>query len=54
VEAASGDRRAIQQAYLVPLGDVKTTVLASDRVDLERCGEIHPLYGLDLAALCLR
>lgn len=54
VEAATVDQRAVRQAYLVPLGDVKTTVLASDRVDLAHCGEIHPLYGIDLAALCLR
>jgi peptide/nickel transport system substrate-binding protein len=53
-EAAALDRRLVDQAYLVPLGEAKTTVLASDRVDLEHCSTESPIYGVDLADVCLK
>jgi peptide/nickel transport system substrate-binding protein len=53
-EAAALDRRIVERAYVVPLGEAETTVLASDRVDLEHCSTISPIYGVDLADVCLR
>jgi peptide/nickel transport system substrate-binding protein len=53
-EAAALDRRVVEQAYVVPLGEAKTTVLASDRVDLDHCSTISPIYGVDLADVCLK
>ena len=51
---AAVDRRLVEQAYIVPFGNRKLTVLYSDRIDAERCTLWHPVYTVDLTKLCLR
>jgi peptide/nickel transport system substrate-binding protein len=51
---AAVDRRLVEQAYIVPFGNRKLTVLYSDRIDTDRCTLWHPVYTVDLTRLCLR
>jgi hypothetical protein len=48
------DRRVVEEAHVVPMGNRKLTVLYSDRIDADGCTLWHPVYGLDLTRLCLR
>lgn len=51
---AAIDRRVIDRAHVAPLGTRKLTALFSERMDTgEDCDVVHPLYGTDLASLCL-
>ena len=40
-------------ATATPLGYERAPVLLAERMDAENCAVVHPLFGLDLAALCL-
>ncbi len=51
---AALDRRVVQGALVAPLGVATTGVLLSERLDADNCLTYNPLYGTDLAALCLR
>ena len=51
---AAIDRRIVEEAHVVPLGNREDTVLYSDRIDADDCTLWHPVYGLDLTRLCLR
>jgi ABC-type transport system substrate-binding protein len=51
---AAVDRQLAQRAYLVPLGYAKRTTFVSDRVKLEGCALVHPVYGNDLSSFCGR
>jgi peptide/nickel transport system substrate-binding protein len=51
---AAVDRTLAQRAYLVPLGYLKRTTFVSDRVKLDGCALVHPVYGNDLSSFCGR
>jgi peptide/nickel transport system substrate-binding protein len=51
---AAVDRKLAERAYLVPLGYVKRTTFVSDRVKLDGCALVHPVYGNDLSSFCGR
>ena len=51
---AAVDRKLAEGAYLVPLGHVKRTTFVSDRVKLDDCAIVHPVYGNDLSSFCGR
>lgn len=44
----------VDEAYAAPLGTRTTPAFFSDRVDVQGCAVFHPLFGVDLASLCLR
>lgn len=48
------DRTVIGDAIVAPYGVATTGVLLSERLDAENCLRFSPVYGLDLAGLCLR
>ncbi len=50
---AAADERVVAEAYATPLGYERAPVLLSERMDAENCAVLHPVFGLDLAALCL-
>lgn len=51
---AALDRHIVEEAYIAPYGHRKLTAYASDRIDFARCTPAHPVFGIDLARLCLR
>lgn len=54
-DAAAIDRRIAEQAHIVPLGNGRTTVFLSERMEAGReCSRVHPVYLLDYTSLCLK
>jgi peptide/nickel transport system substrate-binding protein len=51
---AAVDRRLLDEAHVAALGHAKLTVFYSDRIDFDNCTLWHPVYTLDLGALCLK
>jgi hypothetical protein len=51
---AAADARVVDQAYAIPLGMPTYPTFLSERIDTEDCTRVSPVFGLDLAALCLR
>ena len=50
---AAADERVVSEGYAIPLGYERRPLLLSERMDAENCELVHPLFGLDLASLCL-
>jgi len=48
------DRTVTRGAIVAPYGVATTGVLLSERLDAANCLRFSPVYGLDLAGLCLR
>jgi peptide/nickel transport system substrate-binding protein len=51
---ASADERVVGEAYAIPLGSQRRPTLFSERIDLDDCTRVHPVFGLDLSSLCLK
>jgi hypothetical protein len=51
--AAELDRRLLERAHIIPFGHSPFRASFSARVP-EECRVLHPLYGVDLARLCVR
>jgi hypothetical protein len=51
---ASADERLVGEAYAIPLGSQRRPTLFSERIDIEDCTRVHPVFGLDLSSLCLK
>ena len=47
------DQRIVSEAYAIPLGSELWPSLFSERVDTDNCARSHPVFGVDLSALCL-
>jgi len=48
------DERLVEEAYVAPLGSRRQPTFFSERIDVQGCEIFHPVFGTDLAALCLR
>jgi len=51
---AAADERVVTEAFAAPLGYERAPVLLAERMDTDNCEVVHPVFGLDLATLCLR
>ena len=47
------DQRIVSEAYAIPLGSELWPSLFSERIDVDNCARSHPVFGVDLSALCL-
>ena len=48
------DEDVVGRAYGAPYGVATAGVLASERLDMQRCARFHPVVGMDYSSLCLR
>ena len=48
------DRRLVEEAYVAPLGSQRLPTFLSERIDVQGCATFHPIFGVELASLCLR
>jgi peptide/nickel transport system substrate-binding protein len=48
------DRRVIEKSYVAPYGSEELTTFMSERMDVENCSLVHPLYGNDYTSFCLK
>ena len=53
-EWAAIDADVVTRAYGAPYGVATAGVLASERLDMERCARFHPVFGMDYSSVCLR
>jgi len=53
-EWASVDEDVVGRAYDAPYGVATAGVLASERLDMQRCARFHPVVGMDYSSVCLR
>jgi peptide/nickel transport system substrate-binding protein len=53
-EWAALDADVVERAYRAPYGFATAGVLASQRLDMERCARFHPVVGMDYSSICLR
>ncbi|HUR84506.1 MAG TPA: ABC transporter substrate-binding protein [Solirubrobacteraceae bacterium] len=53
-EWAKLDREVIENADVAVYGNELSTVFYSDRMDVENCGGVHPVYKVDWALFCLK
>jgi peptide/nickel transport system substrate-binding protein len=53
-EWAGVDEEVVNRAYRAPYGVETAGVLASKRLDMQRCARFHPVSGMDYSSLCLR
>jgi hypothetical protein len=51
---AEADELVVTEGYAAPLGTERRPGFFSERIDVENCARFHPLFGVDLAALCLK
>lgn len=51
---AAVDERVVDEALASPLGSERKPAFLSDRLDAANCFRFHPVFGVDLASLCLR
>jgi hypothetical protein len=51
---AEVDERLVEEAYVAPLGAGVRPAFYSERIDVQGCASFHPVFGTDLASLCLR
>jgi peptide/nickel transport system substrate-binding protein len=51
---AALDERVIEKSYVAPYGSEELTTFMSDRMDVENCSIVHPLYGNDYSSFCLK
>ncbi|HEV2075211.1 MAG TPA: ABC transporter substrate-binding protein [Thermoleophilaceae bacterium] len=51
---AALDAQVVGDAWLAPFGNRKLTTFVSERIDLEDCTLVHPLYGHDYTSFCVR
>jgi peptide/nickel transport system substrate-binding protein len=51
---ASVDEEVVTRAYRAPYGVATAGVLASERLDMQRCARFHPVFGMDYSSVCLR
>jgi peptide/nickel transport system substrate-binding protein len=51
---AALDRRAVEESHIAPYGSEELTTFLSDRMDIENCLTVHPLYGNDYSSFCLK
>lgn len=52
-EWAALDAHVVNDAWLAPFGHRKLTTFVSERVGMEDCTVVHPLYGHDYTRFCL-
>ncbi len=48
------DRQLVEEAWLAPYGNRKLTTFMSERMNVEDCSTVHPLYQNDYTSFCLR
>jgi peptide/nickel transport system substrate-binding protein len=48
------DEDVVTRAYGAPYGVATAGVLASKRLDMQRCARFHPVVGMDYSSVCLR
>jgi peptide/nickel transport system substrate-binding protein len=53
-EWAGVDEDVVGRAYGAPYGVATAGVLASERLDMQRCARFHPVVGMDYSSVCLR
>ena len=53
-EWAAVDEDVVERAYRAPYGVSTAGVLASKRLDMQRCARFHPVVGMDYSSVCLR
>ena len=53
-EWAGVDEDVVTRAYGAPYGVATAGVLASKRLDMQRCARFHPVVGMDYSSVCLR
>jgi len=53
-EWAGVDEDVVTRAYGAPYGVATAGVLASERLDMQRCARFHPVVGMDYSSVCLR
>lgn len=53
-EWAAVDEDVVTRAYGAPYGVATAGVLASERLDMQRCARFHPVVGMDYSSVCLR
>jgi peptide/nickel transport system substrate-binding protein len=53
-EWAGVDEDVVTRAYGAPYGVATAGVLASERLDMQRCARFHPVIGMDYSSVCLR
>jgi peptide/nickel transport system substrate-binding protein len=53
-EWAGVDEDVVARAYGAPYGVATAGVLASKRLDMQRCARFHPVVGMDYSSVCLR
>lgn len=51
---ADVDERLVDEAYAAPLGSLRQPLFFSERVDVPGCATFNPVFGIELARLCLR
>jgi len=51
---AALDRRAIEQSHIAPYGSEELTTFLSERMNMDDCLTVHPLYGNDYTSFCLK
>jgi peptide/nickel transport system substrate-binding protein len=51
---ADVDADVVTRAYGAPYGVATAGVLASERLDMQRCARFHPVVGMDYSSVCLR
>jgi hypothetical protein len=51
---ALADERVVGEGYAIPLGSQRQPTFFSERIDIEDCARVHPVFGLDLSSLCLK
>ena len=50
----SVDERLVDEALRRALGSQRLPTFLSERIDVQGCARFHPVFGADLASLCLQ
>ncbi|HEY1359680.1 MAG TPA: ABC transporter substrate-binding protein [Thermoleophilaceae bacterium] len=53
-EWAKLDSRAVDSAYVAPLGSETRATFLSERLDSDNCARFNPVYGNDYSSFCLK
>jgi peptide/nickel transport system substrate-binding protein len=51
---AAVDERLVTETFAAPLGWERRPTFLADRLDEKNCAVFHPIFGIDLAKLCLK